>query len=213
MKKVSIDTILFFIYITVYVIVVSKYGFGNEISNLRYYVLFVLCILSTVVYLLSKKANSKVIIAKENLYLIPVAIIFLFFSCIKANNASMHLHFRTFVQISLYLLPTLYAFYIINFVSKQNIYEMLKLTLIILIITYFFDMQETKHNILQFFRISNWLSIDYLHSISFTESHNWSETFLQLFLFFFFAQHKDTENKSLKKFCILSLLFSFLSLL
>ncbi len=206
-----IDIILFFIYVTVYATVVSIYDFGQPIANLRYYVLFFLCILSAIVYLVSKKTNDKKIFGKENLYLIIVSLIFLIFSYIKASSVSMSLNLRTFVQISLFLLPTLYSFYAVNFISKKNIYTILKITLIILIVTYFFGMREIKHNLFEFFKLSNWLSIDYFHSISFTESHDWAETFLQLFLFFFFAYHKDKSDKSLKKYCITSLIFTLLA--
>ena len=206
-----IDIILFFIYVTVYTTVVSIYNFGHPVANLRYYVLFLLCILSAIVYLISKKTKNKKIFGKENLYLIVVSLVFLVFSYIKACSVSMSLNLRTFVQISLFLLPTLYSFYVVNFISKKHIYAMLKIALVIIIITYFFDMQEVKHNILEFFRISNWLSIDYLHSVSFTESHNWAETFLQLFLFFFFAYHTDKNDKSLKRYCITSLIFTLLA--
>ena len=211
MEKISIDTIMFIIYIIIYCTVVSLYNFGNPISNYRYYALFGLCILSIIVFIISKKQNEKKMIAKENLLSIVIAIVFLMISIYKSLSVNMIFSIRTIVQICLFLLPTMYSFYVINFVKKKNIIIMLKALLMILIVTYFFDMQEPLHHISQFFSLNNWLSIDYIHSSSFTESHNWSETFLQLFLFFFFVYNKNEKNISIKICYILSFVFTLLS--
>lgn len=204
MKKISIDVIFYCIYIIIYVIVVSLYGFGNSISNLRYYVLFFLCILAALVYMISKKGKNK-FICKENLFSIIVGIVFLTFSIIKAKNVGMSVPFRTIVQISLFLLPTLYAFYVVNFISSVNIIRMMKMTTFILIIGYFC---EKSYKLLALLNINNWL---HMQIFNFTESANWAESFFQLFLFFYYIYHKDKiKNKNLKFYYIISLIFTIL---
>lgn len=199
MKKVDINIIGYVVYLLIYVITVSLYGFGNSISNYRYYALFVLCLLSFFIIFLAKKQFKKRYINKSFLLSIFVGVVFLFISYIKARNANMNLQLRTFVQISLFLLPTIYAFYISNFLSHDKIVQMMKITVIILIFAYFFDLQEPKHHLLQFFNLQNWLSIDYIHSNSFTESNHWSEAFLQLFFFFYYYLHSNKLNPKNKK--------------
>lgn len=215
MKKVDINIIGYVIYLLIYVITVSLYGFGNSISNYRYYSLFGLCLLSFFIIFLAKKQLKKIYVNKSLLLSIVVGIVFLIISYIKAHNVNMSLQLRTFVQISLFLLPTIYAFYISNFLSNDKIIQMMKITLVILIFAYFFDFQEPDHHLLQFLNLQNWLSIDYIHSNSFTESNHWSEAFLQLFFFFYYCLHSDKMNlkneKNIKIYQNISFVFTIFS--
>ena len=215
MKKIDINIFGYIIYLLIYVVTVSLFGFGNSISNFRYYSLFFLCLLSFLIVLLAKKQLKKEYINKSLLFSIFVGIIFLIISYVKAHNLNMDLQLRTFVQISLFLLPTIYAFYISNFLSIEKIIQMMKITLVILIFAYFFDFQEPKHHLLQFFNLQNWLSIDYVHSNSFTESNHWSEVFLQLFLFFYYYAHSNERNfcdkKNISIYQNISFLFTIFS--
>lgn len=215
MKKVDINIIGYIIYLLIYVITVSLYGFGNSISNYRYYALFGLCLLSFFIIFLAKKQFKKKYVNKALLLSIVVGIVFLIISYIKAHNVNMSLQLRTFVQISLFLLPTIYAFYISNFLSNDKIIQMMKITLVILIFAYFFDFQEPNHHLLQFLNLQNWLSIDYIHSNSFTESNHWSEAFLHLFFFFYYCLHSDKMNlkneKNIKIYQNISFVFTIFS--
>lgn len=211
-KTINVNILFYLIYLLIYVFTVSIYGFGNSIANFRYYALMILCVASGIIVLVSKKENSIQFINKQFLLSIVVAVVFLFFSYQKAIVAGIPLSIRTYVQISLFLLPTLYAFYLSNYLNVDNLIKLMKFTLIILVFIYFFDFQEKSHHILQFFSIKNWISIDYLHSNSFTESHNWSEAFLQLFLFFYyFYNSNEKKRKDLKSYMIISFIFTMLS--
>lgn len=214
-KKVNINIFAYIIYLLIYVITVSVYGFGNSISNFRYYSLFFLCVVSFFIIFLAKKQTKKVLINKSLLISLLVSIVFLVISYHKAIEVNMMVPLRTYVQISLFLLPTLYAFYVSNFISKEDIIKMMKITLIILIFAYFFDFQEPNHQILQFFKPENWLSIDYIHSNSFTESNHFSEAFLQLFFFFYYCMHSNKMNsgdkKAIKIYQNLSFIFTIFS--
>lgn len=214
-KKVNINIFAYIIYLLIYVITVSVYGFGNSISNFRYYSLFFLCVVSFFIIFLAKKQSKKVLINKSLLISLLVSIVFLVISYHKAIEVNMMVSLRTYVQISLFLLPTLYAFYVSNFISKEDIIKMMKITLIILIFAYFFDFQEPNHHILQFFKPENWLSIDYIHSNSFTESNHFSEAFLQLFFFFYYCMHSNKMNsgdkKAIKIYQNLSFIFTIFS--
>lgn len=210
--KLDINVLLYIIYLLIYVVTVSLYGFGNSISNFRYYFLFVLCIIGFFVVILTRRKNYK-LINKSFLFSVIVAFVFLLFSYTSSLSVGISVPFRTYVQISLFLLPTLYAFYISNFLSLDNIIKMMELTTIFLIFAYFFDKTEPNHHILNFFNLKNWISIDYLKSNSFTESHNWSESFLQLFVFFYYFYKKISDSnkkKHLKHYMIINLIFTIL---
>ena len=210
--KLDINVFLYIIYLLIYVVTVSLYVFGNSISNFRYYFLFLLCIIGFFVIILAKRKSYK-LINKSFLVSIIVAFFFLLFSYTSSLSVGIAVPFRTYVQISLFLFPTLYAFYISNFLSLDNIIKMMKITTIFLIVAYFFDKTEPNHHILNFFNIKNWLSIDYLKSNSFTESHNWSESFLQLFIFFYYFYKKISDNnlkKKLKPYMIITMIFTLL---
>lgn len=210
MKTININIIFYIIYLLIYVITVSLFGFGNSISNFRYYSLMLSCVISAIMLL--NKENKVTHVNKKFLLSIIVAIVFLIFSYQKSFLAGIPLSIRTYVQISLFLLPTLYAFYLSNMLNVDNLIKLMKISLVILIFAYFFDFKEKNHHILQFFSINNWLSIDYIHSNSFTESNNWSEAFLQLFLFFYyFYNTKENKRKNLKPYMILSFVFTMLS--
>lgn len=210
MKKPNLNIILYLIYIIVYAVTISLYGLGNSNANIRYYVLMLLCIISFLIVVFTKKYLDKQFINKSFLVVIVVGILFLGFSIQKAYIANMSLPFRTFVQISLFFLPTVYAFYVSNFLTLEDIIKMFKITTIVFIVAYFFDFQEPWHGIKEFIKLDNWLSIDYLASNSFTESHDWSEAFLQLFLFFVYFSSKNEDRLDLKVFKIITLVFTFL---
>ena len=126
-----------------------------------------------------------------------------------AKNVGMSLNIRTFVQISLFLLPVLYSFTLINVIPMYKIYNMMQYTLIITIIVYF---TEPVHPLLSFLSIDNWSAINFAKSVSFTESSLCSSVFMHLFLFFNYMDIKfKNELNHSRLFTILAFIFTLLS--
>lgn len=208
-----INIFLYILYIITYSAMVVYQGMGNSISNWRYYILAIATIVSFISMMIVNgvKFYKKKIFGKELLFTIITAIIFLLISIFKAINAKVFLHYRTFVQISLFLLPSLYAFFIINIFSIKTIFRLFEITTIIIIILYF---QESRHTIFDFFKFENWKNINFFESRSFTETHNFAEMFLQLFLFFYYFKDlcsNHIEKKTLTIFSIITFIFTILS--
>lgn len=204
-----LNAIMYILYIICYLLTLTIYGMGTTQANIRYYILFIAVILNGIIMILKK--NRYKISYKNIIGFIILSIYLLIESYFKAKNAGMSLVMRTFIQISLTLLPSLYAFEIVNTFSMKSVIKIMKFTLIILIIIYFL---EPKHNIFQFLNISNWLSIDITKSISFTESNLCAESFLQLFLFFLFfsdAKGDEINSKTNKKYMYIAFIFTILS--
>ncbi len=207
------NSLLFICFIIVYEYLIVFYNMGNEISNWRYYIFALVTCVAFLTYLLEKRqmGKDKKIFGKELLYLIIVAIVFFLISVLKCKNLGVQLPFRVLVQISLFLLPALYAYVLINIFDMNKIISLMKITTIVTIIMYFF---EPAHTIFKFLEIDNWMAIELFHSISFTESHNFFDTFLQLFLFFNYFKTKvgdKHEKRKLEKYYRLTLLFTILS--
>ena len=124
-----------------------------------------------------------------------LSLVFISTSIIKARQANYAFDFRTIVQTALVILPILYGFCIINIFSTNTIIKLMKFTLIVLICVYF---TEKFHTIPQFLNIENWKDINIENSRSFTESSLCAESFLQLFLFFYYFNGALDENKKKK---------------
>lgn len=209
------NTMIYFmyvIYLILFLIINQLYDSGNSVANIKYYILSFLLFISFLILFNKKKKQKKEIYSKENLLCIVVAIIFIIISYFKSKSAGYSMSYRTFVQITQFVFPTLLAFSFVNIFSLDSIIKIMKTTLMILVIAYFF---ESKHTITQFLNINNWMNIDLLNSQSFTESHNYAESFLQLFLFFNYlvkCYYKDSINsKKYKKYYYLSFIFTLLS--
>lgn len=203
-----LNIILFFIYLVCYFFVLINFEMGTTISNIRYYLLVVIS-LYAFFCLICKHPDFKIKYGKKNLfYVILLSVVFLIMSYYKAKAVNMSLANRTYIQISLILLPAFFAFDVVNLYSTKTIVNLMKLTLFITIIFYF---TEPKHNIIQFFNISNWANISLASSSSFTESSVCAEVFLQLFLFFLYFADIDNDGKKNKKYIFLSLIFTILS--
>ncbi len=107
-------------------------------------------------------------------------------------------------------MPAINAFCLINIFSIKKVLNLMKITLAIVIIAYFC---EPTHTLVSFFNISSWETFDILKFKSFTESHNFAEVFLQLFLFFYYflkVKDKSFNNKTTKICCWLSFIFTLL---
>ncbi len=209
-KNNIIHFILFISFAFVYLYTLIQYGMGHNISRIRYYFLVVNIVVSFISLLYRKvKAKDKQFIAKEMIGIPIVCILFYIFSIIRAIQANHALDPRCYVQICLILLPAIYAFILINIFSKDEIKSLFELTVIICIIMYFC---EERHTILEFFKISNWMQINLLKSNSFTESSFCSDLFLYSYMFFVFFKDKFSkeEQKTLKIFEIISLVFTVL---
>lgn len=151
------------------------------------------------------------IYGRKLLYILGVSFIFLILSIIKAIESKHSMDFRTVVQIGLMLMPAMYAFCFINIFSIKEIINLMKLTLIAVIVIYFC---EPNHNLMEFFNISKWMDIKIFSSSSFTESSLCAEPFLQLFLFFYYfsnIKNKDIDNKELKAYKLIAFIFTILA--
>lgn len=148
---------------------------------------------------------------KNLLYILGASFIFLILSIIKAIESKHSMDFRTIVQIGLMLMPAMYAFCFINIFSVKETINLMKLTLIAVIVIYFC---EPNHNLMEFFNISKWMDIKIFNSSSFTESSLCAEPFLQLFLFFYYfsnVKNKDINCKELKVYKWISFIFTMLA--
>lgn len=206
---------MFAIYLLIYLILFIFYEQKKYIFDCRHYVLFFVTFVSGLSILLMYGKNGyKKIKYKDNYqYVIFTALFFLIYSFIKCIYIESNFNFRTVVQISLFLIPTIYAMNIVNILSDKELLKLMKLSTIIFICMYF---TEPRHNLFQFFNINNWLDVDFLSFYGFNESHICAESFLQLFLFFFyiyyFVEKKDTkEYKNIGLFMIANAIFTILS--
>ena len=213
-KKNAIHIVTYLLYIIIYLVTLQLFGMGDSYARIRYYILAVAVIIIFIELILRYRSGffkNKKIYSKELLFTIFTSVIFALVSINKAKLVGYPLDMRTLVQISLMLLPSLYVFGFNNIFSTKTIIKFMKFTLIAVIIAYFC---EPKHTIFNFLNPSNWASINIFTSKSFTESSLCSETFLQLFLFFNYFKNIKDENinkKSLKLYCMISLIFTILS--
>lgn len=214
-KKDIINVITYVIFLLTYLISLEKFGMGETNSRIRYYMLVLsIGIGVTTLFIRYKKSflqEKKKLYGKELLLIFFTSIVFLLVSISKAKQAEIDLNIRTYVQISLILLPALYAFCIVNIFSIKTIIHIMEFTLFVVIGAYFC---EEGHTILDFFVIKNWTNISLIKSTSFTESHICSETFLQLFIFFYYFKNINNEkidSKILNLSTVLSFIFTILS--
>lgn len=210
-----INIIIYVIFLITYLTTLEVYGMGNENSRIRYYILILAMAIAiiTLLYKYGFKLWNKRLRSINLLLTIFTAIVFLILSINKAMEAKYNLNFRTVTQISLFLLPAIYIFALVNIFETKTIINLMKITCIILVVVYFC---EPVHNIKTFFIIENWKAINFFQSNSFTESHICSEAFLQLFLFFYYYYLKAVKEKSntklnLRVYTIICFVFTILS--
>lgn len=125
------------------------------------------------------------------LLVIPLGVLFLLLSMQRASEAHHEILFRTYVQISLVVLPALYALFLINLLKMSSLIKLMQLTLICTVIVYF---MEPGHGILDFVNVGNWAKISVIHSNSFTESDICSEVF-STYLFFLISIKMQKEKR------------------
>lgn len=215
MNKISIrkdeilDILFYIIYVVFYFFTLIKYGMGSTISNIRYYSLFVFCVLA-MLSLILKYRNSIMdkLKYKRLLLVIPLGILLIISSYHRAKLVGFSISMRSFVQTSLTVLPAIYSFYLLNNCNKKTFFFLMKFTTIVAIISYFC---ESSHSISNFFIISNWTNMTFKNS--FLESSICSGTFVQLYLFFkyYYSIEKDTErNKDFRLWKNLTFIFSLI---
>lgn len=213
-KENVIHIVLYVLFLVTYLITLCFFGMGENISKYRYFTLAIamgIALLNIILNLKNKKKTYNEMYNKNLLLTIIICIVFLIESFIIAINVNQTLNMRTFVQLSLILLPSLYAFGLVNIFSTKTIINFMKFTFIMLVIIYFC---ESPHTLIDFFNFDNWKEVNLLKFYSFTESNICSEAFLQLFLFFFYFKNVENENiskKSLKIYSILAFIFTILS--
>lgn len=156
---------------------------------------------------------KKTLSNKNALWVIPLSFFFLIQSFAIAFTNGREFSLRTLVQISNFLLPTLYVFNLINIIPLKKIIPMVKVSTIIFIVIYF---MEPEHSLIEFFNVDNWASIDLLRSKTFTESNICAESFLQMFLFYYYIEKankndKEEDTYSVRWYKILAGVFTVLS--
>ena len=206
-KKNVLTDFLYVLFVVFYLIALLVWGMGSSLSQIRYYILMVATVVAGFDLILRK---NKMCYGKNMLLVIPLGVLFLLLSMQRASEAHHEILFRTYVQISLVVLPALYALFLINLLKVSSLIKLMKLTLICTAIVYF---MEPGHGILDFVNVSNWTKISVIHSNSFTESDICSETFFNLFVFFNFyknAKGKEIDSKSARLCYRISLIFTIL---
>lgn len=206
-KKDILTDFLYVLFVTFYLVVLLIWGMGSSPSQIRYYILMVAIAVAGLNLILSK---NRIAYGKNILWVIPLGILLLILSMWRASEAHHEILFRTYVQISLIVLPALYALFLINLLKMSSLMKLMQITLICTIIVYF---MEPSHGVLDFINVSNWAKVSFIHSNSFTESDICSETFLNLFIFFNFyknAKGKGVNSKSVTLCYRISLIFTIL---
>lgn len=206
-KKNVITEFLYALFVVSYLIALLVWGMGSPLSQIRYYILMTATVVAGVGLILRK---NKLHYGKNMLLVIPLGVLFLLFSMQRASESHHEILFRTYVQISLVVLPALYALFLINLLKVSSLIKLMQLTLICTVILYF---MEPGHGLLDFINISNWAKISVIHSNSFTESDICSEVFFDLFIFFNFYKNtkgKDIDSNSARLCYRISLIFTIL---
>lgn len=210
----NISSILLYIaFVVTYLITLLVFGMGEAESRYRYFLLAIAIVISFI-HVVSKYGIlffKKKLYGKELFYILITGIVFWVMSRMQAEQVGRELNFRTYVQIALVVMPAMYVFCLTNLFSIKTIINVMKFTLIGLIIIYFC---EPTHRIIDFFYRDNWRAVSFFRSTSFTESSLCAEPFLQLFLFFNFFRNYRYENgnkKSTTVYCYIALLFTLLS--
>ena len=208
LKKETITTFLYALYVIVYLVTLRIFGMGDGRSRVRYYLLAFNVIVGFIMLIKDNKMSKmfKESYSKELLYILGTGIIFLVVSCFKAIQYGTWLNIRTIVQISLFVLPALYAFVLIKILPMEKILNLMKYTLIVTIVVY---LSESQHTIISFFDINNWLNITFTKA--FIESSLCSSIFMHLYLFFSYFDIKlNRQNKTIKVCSVVSFIFSIL---
>lgn len=206
-KKNVLTDSLYALFVVFYLIALLVWGMGSSLSQIRYYILMAATVVAGVDLILRK---NKLCYGKNMLLVIPLGVLFLLLSMQRASEAHHEILFRTYVQISLVVLPALYALFLINLLKVSSLIKLMQLTLICTVIVYF---MEPGHGILDFVNVGNWAKISVIHSNSFTESDICSEVFFNLFVFFNFyknAKGKEIDSKSARLCYEISLIFTIL---
>lgn len=206
-RKNWLTDLIYVLFVICYLVVLLFWGMGASFSQIRYYIFMLATVVAGIILFLRKKT---IIYGKNILLVVPLGLLFLAMSLQRASEAKHTLLFRTYVQISLIVLPALYAMFLINLLKLESIIKLMEITLICTVIVYF---MEPGHGIMDFLNVENWLNISIIHSRSFTESDICSETFFNLFLFFNFyknAKGKKVKPKHTRMLYNISLLFTLL---
>lgn len=211
-KLEKINAVVFVLYFIVYLFVFEFFEENKTIFNIRHFALLfaIIIALFTLIHKYGTKFYQRKLRCTALLYVLPLGMIFIAISIIKALTVNMSFSFRSIVQTFLFVGPTFYAFLIINILPPKKVLQLLKVVLWVFIAFYF---MEGRHLPWEFFKIENWQGIKPFGTDSFTESHVCAESFLQLFVIFFFVQKyaKNIKIANIKLYTILSLIFTILS--
>lgn len=213
MNLEKINSSLFIFYIFSYLFLFEFFENNKFLFNFRHYILFFCFLISFLSMILKydKTFLKDNLYCKKSIYVLIVGVIFLIFSFFAAHKVGYSFSFRSVVQTSLFVLPTIYVFNIINILPIEKIIKLLKIVTLIFVMFYF---TEERHTIFEFLKLENWRNISYTNSNSFTESHICAESFLQLFLFFFFIKRyykNRIKIKNLNLYTTLNFIFTILS--
>lgn len=208
MKKNVLTDFLYVLFVVFYLIALLVWGMGPSLSQIRYYILMAATVVAGADLILRK---NKLRYGKNMLLVIPLGVLLLLLSMQRASEAHHEILFRTYVQISLIVLPALYAMFLLNLLKIESLIKLMEFTLICTVIAYF---MEPGHRIIDFINVKNWTDVSVIHSRSFTESSICSEIFFNLFLFFNFYRNAEgarIHKAQIEKFYYLALMFTMLA--
>lgn len=206
-KKNVLSDSLYALFVISYLVALLVWGMGSSLSQIRYYILMIATVVAGADLILHK---NKLLYGKNMLLVVPLGVLFLLLSMQRASEVHHEILFRTYVQISLVVLPALYALFLINLLKVSSLIKIMQLTLICTVVTYF---MEPGHGIFDFLNVSNWVRMSIIHSNSFTESDICSEAFFNLFVFFNFyknARGEEINSKNARICYRISLIFTIL---
>ena len=198
--KVKMTSLLFIALVVVFCLTASN-EVGGSSSMYKYLVLLVCIIESFFLFIKKiKKENIKVSFKKElNAFIlfIVVIIVFSIFKSIESSKFS----FRTIQELLFLVCPMIYAFFIVNTLSFEEVNKLMKIGLIIVFLFYIVSLGLNINSIISAFFNSN-----FGESTSELESNIYCGLALAFCLFFCYY---DKSNN--KKYKILSVIFTIMT--
>ncbi len=192
----------------VYDVLLNIYGMGDQNSQARYFLLAAISVLTFPLFMLCRKKVAKANGNKGVKYIVLTALSFLAISLAICSEQGVGMPFRVYTQISLFLLPALYAYMYIKVSTKERIMRVLKIITCSSIVLYFC---EPNHPFLSFFDPETYKRVNLFRFVSFTESSHFSDVFTQLYIIFNYMHLKNNDDRNIKKYKNISLIFALLS--
>ena len=195
-KKTKINLILFYLVILIQSLTI-EYENAGAISNLKY----IICIIGILYsYHLMKDSKSKARVMKTEMYrILSVPLLFLLVSLIKIFSTNIFSH-RIVNELFFMILPVIYAYGLLNTLSRKQIDDAILGTLVISFMCYIISLNLSPHDF--------WValsSMDYRNSVSKLESSGFAGVSISLALYYLYYR----KNKFAMILSILFVIFTF----